>query len=414
MIGQSQPVPDRPAGIDDRGAAARYHVGEALEPQPVDRPITSDEITRIATAGYPLWEPLEAMQLRNRRITTGYSDLSERLANLLARGDGRRDANWCTFACWTSKTVGTWIEHDVAPAPLLEVDTWPQPVARVLIKLTQWLIQRENGASYRCLAAGNRFVFLEIGQSIALFIECFEGVEDDPGETLWKTYWSQIRRVIADLRQLDPSWLLTERPEPEDLRLGLRQYYEALFTRDHKLRAERILAGTLLIGGYEQYRVDGYVEASLALFAEHSMRQLVRHRTGALPGIRRWPSVVYARLMTKALVLDLPDQRLQVSKPLPPPPDGPLFPADLEVITLPLLQAVLTRWDISDGRDEGRKSCNWADLDDRMNYITNLFRSRQQCQILFSRPFPPDIEQALLEGRMEPGPTEPVPVGPSR
>jgi hypothetical protein len=401
MIGQSQPLPSRPADPGDGGAAAGYRARDAVQAPRVSRPIDLVDVTCIASAGYPLWEPLEVMQLRNRRITVGYSDLSERLATVLARGDDRRDANWCTFATWTSKTVGTWIEEDVTPAPLLlQLRRWPRPMAEAAVGLTQWLLQRENGASYRCLAAGNRFVFLEVGQAIALFIQYFEDVEG-PDEKLWETYWAEIRATIRNLRQLDPSWLITEPPAAEDLRLGLRQYYEALFAADRKVRAEHILAGTLLMGVYEQTRVDGYVDASIALFTERAMRQLVRRRTGDVGGLLRWPTAAYASLMTRGLVLDLPDQRLQVAAPLPLPPDGsPLFPDDLEVITLPLLQALLTRWDSSDGRAEGRRARNWADLNDRMNYITNLFRSRQQHQVLFSRPFPPEVERELCEGRL--------------
>lgn len=397
MIGQSQPVPARRTGGVGPGAARSYRAEEAVDVQRVDRPITAEEITRIASVGYPLWEPLDVMQRRNRRITVGYSDLSERLARLIARGDERRDANWCTFATWSSKTIGTWIELDAAPAPLLNLHKVPPFVADGLVKGVRWLLQRENGASYRCLAAGNRFVFLEIAQATAHFIEHFEGVDTDPDEKRWEEYLAHMRQLNADLRRLDPSWLLTDAPEPEDLWLGLRQYYEALTTEDRKRRAEHVLAGTLLMGAYEQRRVDGYVAASIALFTERSMRQLVRHRTGVLPGLPRWPSMIYARLMTMGLVLDLPDQQLQVSKPLPPPPGGPLFPPDLQVITLPLLQALLTRWDASDGEDGGRRARNWSDLDDRMNYIANLFRSRQQHPVLFGRPFPAEVERSLLQ-----------------
>ncbi|HEX8804237.1 MAG TPA: hypothetical protein VF743_08585 [Acidimicrobiales bacterium] len=402
MIGQSQPLPPRTAAADDPVAAASYRVDEAVHPHAVERPLTARDVRRIATAGYPLWEPLDVMQLRNRRITVGYSDLSERMAALLSRHDGQRDANWCTFAAWTSKTVGTWIERDVAPAPLLmQLKSWPKPVAGKVIELTQWLLQRENGASYRCLAAGNRFVFLEIAQSVALFVECFEGVDDDPDEQRWGEYWGEMSARVADLSRLDPSWVLTEAPEPEELRLGLRQYYEALFCDDRKRRAELILAGTLLMGAYEQRRLDGYVDASLALFTERAMRQLVRHRRGELgPGPLRWLSAGYSRLMTLGLVLDLPDERIFVGRPLPPPPDAPLFPPDLEVITLPLLQALLTRWDASDGRDERRRAHEWSDLDDRMSFITNLFRSRQQRAAMFQHPFPPEAEDELLAGRV--------------
>ena len=46
-----------------------------------------------------------------------------------------------------------------------------------------------------------------------------------------------------------------------------------------------------------------------------------------------------------------------------------------------------------------------------MSYITNLFRSRQQHEPLFSKPFPPDVEAKLLEGELAPGATTAVPSG---
>ncbi|HEY8527759.1 MAG TPA: hypothetical protein VIL48_22525 [Acidimicrobiales bacterium] len=418
MIGQSQPVRSQPTDVRrpaPERATSSYLPEEAVGNAPVDRPITPDEVWRLASAGYPLWEPLEVMQLRNRRITVGYSDLSERLAALLAQGDDQLDANWCTFATWSSRTIGTWIERDAHPEPLLQLRA-PKPVKEALIRLTQWLLQRENGATYRCLAAGNRFVFLEIAQATSTFLEHFSDAGRDVGEKAWEDYWAEVRAHVEELRNLDPSWLLTEAPPPDDLRLGLRQYFEALRCEDRKRRAEHILAGNLLMGGYEQRRVDGYVAASIALFTERAMRNLVRHRSGALRGtIHWWPSMAYARLMTRGLVYDLPGERLQVSKPLPPPPDGPLFPPDLQVIELPLLQALLTRWDTSDGRDSERRARNWALLDDRMNYIANLFRSRQQRQALLTeRPFPADVENALLAGKLDPGPTERIPSGGNR
>jgi hypothetical protein len=72
----------------------------AAAAEPVDLPISADEVRTIASRGFPLVEPVEAMQLRNRRITLAYGDLSVRLAALLARG-GRRQANWCTFSTWS-------------------------------------------------------------------------------------------------------------------------------------------------------------------------------------------------------------------------------------------------------------------------------------------------------------------------
>ena len=81
---------------------------------------------------------------------------------------------------------------------------------------------------------------------------------------------------------------------------------------------------------------------------------------------------------------------------------------DLQAVTTPLVQALLTRYDMSEGEDDGRRVRNWASFDDRMSYITNLFRSRQQHEPLFAKPFPPDVERKLLDGVLAPGPTTAV------
>ena len=49
--------------------------------------------------------------LRNLRITLAYYDLSQRLA---ARTNGEV-INWCSMACWSSKSVGTYIRSEELP-----------------------------------------------------------------------------------------------------------------------------------------------------------------------------------------------------------------------------------------------------------------------------------------------------------
>jgi hypothetical protein len=389
---------------DDARRELNYGVALATAAEPVTLPISSEEVRLIASRGYPLWEPLDVMQLRNRRITLAYSDLSVRLADALAHGGHRRQANWCTFSTWSSKTIGGWIEDDPALDPLDDPGWLPDCVAERRTDLLRWVLTRDNGATYRSLVAGNRYVFLE---------------EFDPrrptgaDEEAWARFWRRMEAVLAEQARLDPSWMLTENPPTTELELGLRQYFEALFTGDPKQRAERVLAGNLLIGAYEQRRVDGYVSASLALFTGPAMRRLVCRRFDRAWSWRTWPSALYAALMSRFMVLQLPDEVLVLGRPLPAPapPGTPLFPEDLQAITEPLTQALLTRYDLSDGRDEGRRVRNWSSYDDRMSYIANLFRSRQQHEPLFSKPFPPDVEAKLLKGELAPGATTAVPPG---
>jgi hypothetical protein len=391
-----------------------YRLEGAVAPAAVDLPILSDEVWRIASKGFPLWERIADMQLRNRRITLAYGDLSCRLADMLAAG-GPRQANWCTFATWSSKTIGNWIEEDDEHEPLPRPWWMPPPVARGLDRLTRWLVIRDNGATYRSLVAGNRFVFLEIGLAVTSFLETFAVLAPTPEgrEAQWDGYWDCVEALLEDLAELDPSWMLTETPPPADLRLGMRKYFEAMTCADPADRPLLVFAGNVLMAAYEQRRVDGYVRVSLALQTGPAMRKLIRRRFDPdRAWYRRVPATLWARLMTRFLVLEAPDEELHVCRPLPSPPGGgPMFPPDLTTITDPLVQALLTRYDESDGRAEGRRVEDWTSYDERMNYITNLFRSRQQHAPLFTDPFPPDVVAALLEGKLPPHPTRAIPPG---
>jgi hypothetical protein len=387
----------------ERGPAApeaAYRVREAVAPAEVDRPISGAEVRRIASKGFPLWEAVPVMQLRNRRITVAYADLSRRLADLLARGGGERQANWCTYATWSSRTIGNWIDPERRPSHTPRRG-WRGLVDQAATRLTEALAGRDNGATYRSLAAGNRYVFLEIGLAVACFLEHFEkGGGDGLSEPDWDRYWAHMTTVLDELAMLDPSWLLTESPPPDDLRRGMQQYFEALRADDPAARAEQVLAGNLLVGAYEQRRVDGYVTASLALFTGREMRRLVARRAARGLWWHRAASTVYARVMSRFLVLETHDEELRVARPLPPPAGGPMFPPDLDAVTTPLVQALLTRYDLSEGRPDRRRVRDWTSFDDRMNYIANLFRSRQQHAPLFADPYSPEVERELLAGRL--------------
>jgi hypothetical protein len=118
-------------------------------------------------------------------------------------------------------------------------------------------------------------------------------------------------------------------------------------------------------------------------------------------------STLYSLFATRFfLVIELPRGQetitLRVGRPLPPVHgDGPLsFPAVLRRVANPELQAVLTCYDLSDGQAAKTKATNWATFADRMNYITGLFRSRQRAVDLFRPPWPTDVAELLLAGRL--------------
>jgi hypothetical protein len=268
------------------------------------------------------------------------------------------------------------------------------PLARFSVEeLTRQAMLRTNGASFRTLAAGNRAVFLEIGLSIATFVDHFpERIVAGPDrEKRWETFWTAIEAQLEGFAMLDPSWMLTPMPQPDALRLGLRQYFEAVHTDDRELRSQYVLAGNLLLAAYEQRRVDGYVWAALALFTERAMRRLVCDRTGLVGGVRRWPNSLFALVMTRRMELQLPEgEVLKIGEPVPLPSgteDRWRALATDAGVTLPVLQSLITRYQLAAGGRPTGGCRNWTSFDERMRTIGNLFRSRQRQMTLFDDPF---------------------------
>ncbi len=193
----------------------------------------------------------------------------------------------------------------------------------------------------------------------------------------------------------------------------MQAYFDAINEADSKAKAELVLLGNLLLGAYEQTRVEGYLTATLSLFTTSWLHRLMR---GPKPGVLAFIgrglaaplSTMYARFATRFfLALELPTAdgmaELMVGEPVPSLHGSSReleFPEVLQHIAQPELQAVLTCYDLSDRQYRRTRSRNWATFADRMNYITNLFRSRQRDQSLFRDPWTTLQQAALLEGTL--------------
>jgi hypothetical protein len=273
-------------------------------------------------------------------------------------------------------------------------------------------MRRSNGSGLRILAAANRAVFLDVGQSMAAFLERFPAraaAAGDAGEVAWQEFWRTVEAQLEGSTLLDPSWVLTPSPPPDDLRLAFRQYFAALRADDQHLRSQYVLAGNLLLAAYEQRRLDGYVTAALSLSSARAMRRLICDRTGiagtagtAAGGRSGWANRLYARLMTRRMVLELPGEELEVDRPLTAPADPRdrwhSLATDADV-TLPVLQALITRYQLAAGPRPYRGARDWTSFDQRMRTIGMLFRLRQRQADLFGAPFDELETEHLLGGR---------------
>lgn len=67
--------------------------------------------------------------------------------------------------------------------------------------------------------------------------------------------------------------------------------------------------------------------------------------------------------------------------------ESTLFPPHLRTLENPKLRELMGRLDATPDSLKGTAAKDWSKLDQRMNYIVDLFRSRQSDPHLFDQPF---------------------------
>ena len=82
-----------------------------------------------------------------------------------------------------------------------------------------------------------------------------------------------------------------------------------------------------------------------------------------------------------------PDEVLHLGHDLPNPAGAPLFPDQLLKFRDDRLFRLFVQYEAHLNTTLHSHSKNWAKLEDRMHYILNLFRSRQQHRPLYEPPF---------------------------
>lgn len=333
--------------------------------------VTAEQVSRIARRTDPV--------LRNLQITQSYHDLGMAIATRL----GRRDACWASFAVWASRTAGRFIRGE-----------WlPDPLRHVLVRLSPRRGQRIDVLDQRIrdhLAEGNRKVYAEIAP---LFVELLRLLELPAVERP-----AALGRALEALR---PG--AVEQGGQQALRRALRAFVEAASLPQGPERAQRILLGNLLIGSHEQYRLQAQVAGALDVVCRLAL-PIAGPRGAWRRGVWRRLEARLRQQVTLATVrLDLPEQRVWVGRDVPALPDGSMFPADLQRVTHPELRAVLGRFDRTPDTTRGSAAADWGDYHDRMNYVVDLFRSRQQLPCLWRTPFDPRQAAAIVAGHVPAG-----------
>jgi hypothetical protein len=351
--------------------------------------------------------------LRNLRITQMYHQLSVQLAALL----GQHDANWCTFATHASKTAGNSIRREELPgygALLWLEDRFSglaglcRSIDRLLAAAAhRWgIVARAEGVKdhvSRCIAAGNLKVFAELAPLFASFLRSFQDGQN-AGQLA-------LEEVCAVLEPGD-----TASGGQQLLREAFGHYADAMLESDAKRRSELLLLGNCKIGLHEQTRLQPYIVEALNTPIEEVLdparkylgSRLIQTGTevgGGLRGrllgwtIRRW-----RRLLTRYMMrLRLPYGDISLGRDLPRLPNRRVFPDIFEELHSAEVRDLIARFDSTRGALRGSGARDWGDLDDRMNFIVNLFRSRHKSLELFDQPFFHEQRQAMQDGTMPEG-----------
>ena len=392
--------------------------------------------------------------LRNLLITQCYHDLSQELTALF----GRENANWCTFACWASKTAGKFIRKEQIPerfrSTLEQPELFEDSLEAVSLKLQasagaegsseleqvpfealrlfeigEVIVENLSGM----ISEGNLIVFAEIGRLFSEMIGTFAG-DAAPDQGKLEAFLSRLKEGASDAGG------------QSTLRNAFNHYYQAMFATEPHEKAELMLLANAQVGLHEQMRLQPYIAGSIdapvekvAELVAESLSEFLK-RTGrrvedldelVKPIVDRvrelWQELSTELLMT----LELPDGILHLGHDVPAPPGKPLYPKALRTIRQPELLALIRQFapeedvgglrgfvlrvrrglrrvaaavGLGSDRAAGSEALNWTRLADRMRYIVLLFRSRQQDEGLYSQPFSQEQRTAILDGRVPSGP----------
>lgn len=386
----------------DHDAAAAPQCGDPVAPGWL--PLTEVSVQRIIELDDPA--------LRNLWITQSYADLARRLLAVFGT-----DQSWCTFATWASATAGVSIRHAELPervVALIESSDVRVPdivddanrahpllarlgaVGRLERSHVERLIRDALQQVSESVAHGNTLVYAELAPLFVRLVECLER----------KTFtWTCDHQAV-----LAAIGVPTREAKPL-VNLAFDRYLTAAVASNPQTRAQHILTANVAAVLHEQRRLQGDIATALdaglidvgtALASEGRRTLPPRIHELVIDAVRQrvaphveslWEHIATHLLMT----MNVPDGTLHLGRDVPPSVDGAsLFPLALRDYTEPELSKLMGRWDLTGGTGRGSGASEWSDLGQRMNYIVNLFRSRQQHLVLTTPPFSQQQVDAMI------------------
>lgn len=359
-----------------------------------------EEIQRVTEIEKPV--------IRNLWITQHYHSLMGALAEVI----GGNNSNWSTFATWASKTAGQSIRGEEIPKEL-QLLLAEQRVTTMLKMLPgDWAEELDPRAIPKAvlanvsqqIAIGNLKVFAELAP---LFAKFWARLRDPKRRTEQELDAFVNELVPGPVEEGGQDWLKT----------AFTSYFAATRAATPKECAEFILYGNLLIGLHEQTRLQPFIAGALdapfemssyeALIAAEPdwLERFVRPAFVQLLGaLRKTLENDWERLATRYLMtLTLPGgQVMELGEDVPVGVTP--FPAVLNPLEYAKLVDLVKTYDpnLETLKDSAAK--NWTLIDNRMAFIADLFRSRQQDMSLFGSPFTKAQLDVLAQGRVPPGP----------
>lgn len=359
--------------------------------------------------------------LRNLKITQAYFDLSQAIAQRL----GDTNVNWCNFATWASKTAGRFIRMEDLNVHLHKLlhahDDYNDWLGLIQDKFRDLEIDHEfdhsriHHAAHNVIceisadiAAGNLKVFSELGPVFSAMIEAFDKPLEEEKVA--------IDALLAGLIPGD-----TESGGQDMLANAVRDFYAAKHETDKKRHAELILRANAQTGLHEQIRLQPYIAAAmeapiqhkfLITIHKHVKEKTPEHKHHLLPdafnhffhSIAQKTHDAWLKMSTHYLMtLVLPDGTIHLGKDLPCPEGCPLFPEHLSEPRDEGLTVLLKKYEAHLNTPVRSHARNWAVLEDRMHFILNLFRSRQQHRPLHESPFDPHQEDKIRQNTIPTG-----------
>jgi hypothetical protein len=350
---------------------------------------------------------------RNWWITFGYYSLSERLHEHIGN-----NASWCTFARWSSATVGENLDIDRDSRRLDDVFN-SKAYLKPFVGMAQQVYRDARGVSDaampRTLAQGNHFVFAEIGTSVAKFLEWFEPLKDelaDLDEPERLAAWNKYRPQITGFRNPDSDEIF----RPADiawLQDGLECYFRATTPGISKAaRAQYVLRGNILLACYEQWRLDPVLRIALDPFAKSLVEFRSPKHDGAegapAPGnypvaylrrkgtrwalqhesaVRRWLIEKYGRMLTRHwmtlnIPIDDPHELTAIVLGRGVPDDKAATRRQRRLEDNDLTKLVVI-YDYNP-TEHTRGARNWCNFAERMQFIVELFLALQDNKNLYA------------------------------